>query len=194
RMGEAAVVWNQAICLMLVGSSPLIEFKGRRSTIARRTRLRVLPGTYVVLPCDPTITARPVALDDYLDRFDLPPQQHLDLGPQQHLDQKGPQQYHDIRALHIELGPQQPPHDPGPQHVDLGFQKHDPGYQHVNLGFQTHDQGPQYVNIGPQRHSLGPWQLDLGPKRLDLSQKDESSQLSAVPKGNHDKHYNNNDY
>lgn len=32
--------------------------------------LRVVPWTYVVLPCDPTITARPVQLDDYLDRLD----------------------------------------------------------------------------------------------------------------------------
>ncbi|KAK7057027.1 hypothetical protein SK128_010946 [Halocaridina rubra] len=32
--------------------------------------LRVVPGTYVVLPCDPTITARPVLMEEYLDRVD----------------------------------------------------------------------------------------------------------------------------
>ncbi|KAK8750849.1 hypothetical protein OTU49_015026, partial [Cherax quadricarinatus] len=46
--------------------------------------LHVLPGgTYVVLPCDPTITARPIFHEDYLD---LPPQHQQDL-----------------RALHTEL-------------------------------------------------------------------------------------------
>ncbi|XP_068210854.1 uncharacterized protein [Palaemon carinicauda] len=32
--------------------------------------LRVVPGTYVVLPCDPTITARPVLMEDYFDHIE----------------------------------------------------------------------------------------------------------------------------
>ncbi|CAL4162831.1 unnamed protein product, partial [Meganyctiphanes norvegica] len=39
--------------------------------------LRVVPWTYVVLPCDPTITARPVQLEDYLDRLDRAQERQL---------------------------------------------------------------------------------------------------------------------
>ncbi|XP_047483729.1 trichohyalin-like [Penaeus chinensis] len=51
--------------------------------------LRVVPGTYVVLPCDPTITHRPVLLDEYLDSLD----KHQEVFPEESLI--------DTRPLHV---------------------------------------------------------------------------------------------
>ncbi|XP_064101807.1 uncharacterized protein DDB_G0290301-like [Macrobrachium nipponense] len=84
--------------------------------------LRVVPGTYVVLPCDPTITARPVLMEDYFDHIEK-----QEVFPDDSLIDTRPLHSHGVKeviALHSKKSrPQKKKKKKTPQEKDLPHQK-----------------------------------------------------------------------
>nr|XP_045598456.1 uncharacterized protein LOC123758295 [Procambarus clarkii] len=126
--------------------------------------VRVFPGTYVVLPCEPTVASRPgVVVDEYQDRLDPASRQYqdrLDPASRQYQDRLDPasRQYQDVPALHFELS--------SPRHREPGPQHYYPRTKPSELG---------------KSHDAGPWQMEVGP--VDLSHSERKSRFSTLPDG-----------
>ncbi|XP_066982694.1 probable serine/threonine-protein kinase irlF [Macrobrachium rosenbergii] len=84
--------------------------------------LRVVPGTYVVLPCDPTITARPVLMEEYFDHIEK-----QEVFPDDSLIDTRPLHSHGVKeviALHSKKSrPQKKKKKKTPQDKELSQQK-----------------------------------------------------------------------